>query len=302
MLGAGMKIVLVWVLTCLLWSTVWLFIKLGVRDIAPVSFAGIRLVLAVTTLLPVLHILRLPLPRAGRDLRLIAVTGVLLLGVNYGLVFWGAQHLSSGLMAVLQAATPAFGLVFARYYLPNERLTGLKVCALVVGTAGVAVICSNQWHIAGRLALAGSIAVVGGALCVAFAYVLIKAYGSHLPPAVLTGGQMLCGAIPLLLFGVITEGSPLTFRWTATAVVALLYLALVGSVAAFWLNYWLLQRLEATQVLFMSIMEPLLAILLGAIVLGESLAWRTIGGGVCILLSVGLIMSDHSARSQRVEG
>jgi drug/metabolite transporter (DMT)-like permease len=297
-----MKIVLVWVLTCLLWSTVWLFIKLGVRDVPPVSFAGIRLVLAVTTLLPVLCILRIPLPRAGRDLRLIAVTGVLLLGVNYGLVFWGAQHLSSGLMAVLQAATPAFGLVFARYYLPHERLTCLKVCALVVGTAGVAVICSTQWHMAGRFALAGGVAVVGGALCVAFAYVLVKAYGSHLPPAVLTGGQMLCGAIPLLLCGVLTEGSPLTFRWTATAVVALLYLALVGSVAAFWLNYWLLQRLQATQVLFMSIVEPLLAVLLGVIVLGERLTWHAIVGGVCILLSVGLIMSGRSARSQGAEG
>jgi drug/metabolite transporter (DMT)-like permease len=250
----------------------------------------------------VLCILRIPLPRAGRDLRLIAVTGVLLLGVNYGLVFWGAQHLSSGLMAVLQAATPAFGLVFARYYLPHERLTCLKVCALVVGTAGVAVICSTQWHMAGRFALAGGVAVVGGALCVAFAYVLVKAYGSHLPPAVLTGGQMLCGAIPLLLCGVLTEGSPLTFRWTATAVVALLYLALVGSVAAFWLNYWLLQRLEATQVLCMSIVEPLLAVLLGVIVLGERLTWHAIVGGVCILLSVGLIMSGRSARSQGAEG
>jgi O-antigen ligase len=89
--GAGMKIVFVWVLTCLLWSTVWLFIKLGVRDIPPISFAGIRLVLAITTLLPVLSILRIPLPRAARDLRLIA-DGVLLRR-KLRAVFWAPAPL-----------------------------------------------------------------------------------------------------------------------------------------------------------------------------------------------------------------
>src|SRR2546423_4508316 len=116
--GLVMKVLFVWVVTCLIWSTVWLFIKLGLRDLPPVSFAGIRLVTAFAIILPVIIVQRIHLPRKARDLVLIAVTGLLLLGLNYGLVFWGAQHISSGLTAVLQAVTPAFGLAFASYYLP----------------------------------------------------------------------------------------------------------------------------------------------------------------------------------------
>ena len=294
-----MKILLVWILTCLIWSTVWLFIKLGLQDLPPISFAGIRLLIAVLILLPVIAVRRLPLPRASRDLRMIAITGLLLLGLNYGLVFWGAQHISSGLTAVLQAATPAFGLVFAGYYLPKERITLLKLCALVIGIGGVAIIFSNQLQIAGWFALLGCAAVIGGALCVAFSYVLVKAYGGHLHPIVLTAGQMLCGLVPLLIFGLAKEGNPLGFHWTSTATFSLLYLALAGSVAAFGLNYWLLQRTDATKILLMSIMEPPLAILLGVVVLGEQLTERTLWGSACILLSVGLILFRSRMRDQQ---
>jgi drug/metabolite transporter (DMT)-like permease len=293
-----MRVLFVWVVTCLIWSTVWLFIKMGLRDLPPVSFAGIRLVIAFAALVPVIIVQRIRLPREARDLLLIAVTGLLLLGVNYGLVFWGAQHISSGLTAVLQAVTPAFGLAFASYYLPHERITLLKLCALGAGIAGVAVIFSNQLQVTGWLALAGCAAVVGGALCVALAYVLIKAHGSHLHPTVLAAGQMLCALVPLMIFGFVKEGSPLSFNWTFRAVVSLLYLALGGSVAAFWLNYWLLKRMDATKVLLMSIVEPLLAVLLGALVLDETLTRRTLLGGACILVSVWLILLRRGARPQ----
>ncbi len=297
-----MKILLVWLVTCLIWSTVWLFIKLGLRDLPPVSFAGIRLLIAVIILLPIIIVRRISLPRRARDLRMIAVTGFLLLGLNYGLVFWGAQYISSGLTAVLQAATPAFGLVFASYYLPKERITLLKLCALAIGIGGVAIIFSNQLQIAGWLALWGCAAVVGGAVCVAFSYVLIKAYGGHLHPLVLTAGQMICGLIPLLVFGLAKEGNPLELRWTFTATFSLLYLALAGSIAAFGLNYWLLQRIDATKILLMSIVEPPIALLLGVVVLGETLTERAIWGSGCILISVGLILFRPNVESQEQSG
>ncbi len=289
-----MGILLVWLAVCLVWSTVWLFIKLGLQDLPPLSFAGIRLAIAVAVLLPVIIVQRRAWPCDARDLVLIAVTGFLLLSLNYGLLYWGAQYISSGLTAVLQATTPAFGLALANYYLPQERATLWKLCAIALGVAGVAVIFSDQLQVAGWWALLGCAAVVTGALCVALAYVLVKAYGSHLQPTTLVAGQMLCGLVPLVTFGLVREGSPFEFRWTPLAVVSLLYLALAGSVAAFWLNYWLLKRMEATHVMLMAIVEPLLAVLLGAIVLGEALTARTLLGGACILLSIGLVLTRRS--------
>lgn len=285
-----MKLVFVWAVTCLIWSTVWLFIKLGLHDLPPISFAGIRLVIAVAILFPVILLRRTQLPRSARDWKLIAVTGVILLGLNYGLVFWGARYISSGLTAVLQAATPALTLVFAHYLLPNERFTLSKLAAIALGIVGVAIIFSDQLSVVGWSAFVGSVAVAAGALCVAFVYVVIKAYGSHLQPSVLTAGQMLCGLVPLMLLGLVKEGNPFAFRWTTTAIVSLLYLALAGSVAAFYLNYWLLKRMDATKVMAMSLVEPFLAVLLGAILLHETVTMQALLGGVLILISIGLIL------------
>ena len=295
-----MRVWLVWLAVCLIWSTVWLFIKLGLRDVPPVSFAWLRLVIAVAVLLPVLLAQSTPLPRKGRTLALIAVTGVLLFSLNYGLVYWGAQHISSGLTAVLQAVTPVFGLLFAHRYLPYERVTPAKLCGLGLGIAGVAVIFSDQLRLAGWSALLGCAAVAAGALCVALAYVLIKAYGRDSPPTALMAGQMLCGSLPLIAVGLTVEGSPFAFRWTPAAAASLLYLTLAGSLAAFWLNYWLLKRMDAMKVLMMSIPEPLLAVLLGVLVLGEAVTGRTLLGGLCILSGVWLVLASRSPKGSEV--
>lgn len=199
---------------------------------------------------------------------------------------------------MLQAATPAFALVFAHYLLPDEPFTLSKLGAIGLGILGVGVIFSDQMQVAGWTALAGCVAVAAGSLCVAFAYVIIKAFGSDLHPTVLTGGQMLCGMVPLIIYGLAVEGNPVAFRWTPTAVVSLLYLALAGSVAAFWLNYWLLKRMDATKVMAMALVEPLLALLLGAAVLGERVTSHAVLGGTCIVASVGLILTGRIKRPQ----
>src|SRR3954452_6057984 len=113
----------VWWVTCLIWSSVWLFIKIGLRDLPPITFAALRLVIAVAVLLPILAWRRVRLPRDARDWYVLAVAGLLLLGVNYALLFWGAQFIPSGLSAVLQAVTPAFALVFGHLLLDDEPFT-----------------------------------------------------------------------------------------------------------------------------------------------------------------------------------
>ena len=290
-----MKPLIVWCVLSVIWGTTWLFIKIGLQDLPPLSFAGIRFVIAVLVLFLIIAIERAPLPRTKREIALIAGTGGLAFAVNYGLLFWGEQYISSGLAAVLQATIPAFGLVIANFHLPNERITVLKLCSVMLGIAGVAVIFSDQLRISGTLALAGSAAIVVGALCAAYSNVLIKAYGINLRPTVLSAGQMLCGLFPLLIVGAWTEGSPLEFRWTWLAVVSLLYLALVGSVAAFWLYYWLVKNMDVTKTMMISLVTPLVAVTLGWIALGERLEWRTLAGGALIMISVSLVLARRTA-------
>lgn len=285
-----MRARIVWLLLCAIWGSTWLFIKIGLQDLPPISFAGIRFVIASLILLTIVVIRGRPFPRARRDWALIAVTGVLSFGLNYGLLFWGEQYVSSGLAAVLQTTIPAFGLLIAHLHLPGERLTLAKVCGVVLGIIGVGVIFSNQLSAVGPLALWGSAAIVTGAFGAAYSNVLIKSRGGHLDPAMLAAGQMMCGLVPLLIIGIVTEGNPLLFHWTPMAFVSLFYLVLVGSVIAFMLFYWLVRNMDVTKTMLIALVTPLFAVILGMIVLDERLSWRTILGGACIMMGIGLIV------------
>ncbi|HEV2800746.1 MAG TPA: EamA family transporter [Pyrinomonadaceae bacterium] len=283
--------VVVWLLLSLIWGSTWLFIKLGLQDLPPFTFAGVRFVVAVAVLGCVIAVRRMSLPRAGRDWLLIALTGVMSFSVNYGLVFWAEQRISSGLAAILQTIIPAFGLVIAHYYLPDERITLWKVCGIALGIAGVGLIFSDQAAVGdGKSALAGSAAIVVGAFCMSFSNVLIKAHARHIEPAVLAAGQMICGLVPLLLIGGALEGSPFAFRWTWLAVLSLLYLALVGSALAFLLFYWLVRHMDVTKTMLIPLVTPPIAVFLGWLTLGESLTWRTAVGALGIMSGIALIV------------
>ena len=285
-----MKPRLVWLLLCCIWGSTWLFIKLGLEDLPPFTFAGIRFVIAVAILSTIIALRRLSLPKTSRDWLLLVISGILAFCVNYGLLFWGEQYISSGLAAVLQSTIPAFGLVIAHFYLPGEKMTPTKILGIVLGVIGVAVIFSNQLDVAGPRALAGCAALVVSSVGAAYSNVLVKTYGKHLDPAILAGGQMFFGLIPLLLIGIPWEGSPLNFRWTPMAVVALFYLAIVGSVVAFLLYYWLVQNMDVTKTMLIALVTPVVAVILGMLVLNEELHWRTLLGGLMIISGIGIIV------------
>ena len=183
-----MKARLVWLILCGIWGSTWLFIKLGLEDLPPFTFAGIRFVIACTILFTLIRIRRLPLPTARGDWIFLAITGILAFGLNYGLVFWGEQYISSGLAALLQATIPAFGLVFAHFHLPGERLSWARIGGVVLGVCGVGVVFSNQLAVAGKQALAGCVALILSAIFAAYSNVLVKACGKQLDPAILAGG------------------------------------------------------------------------------------------------------------------
>ena len=285
-----MKARLVWLLLCGIWGSTWLFIKLGLEDLPPFTFAGIRFVIASLILFSLVAVRRLSLPRKRSDWFLLASTGVLAFCINYGLLFWGEQYISSGLAALLQATIPVFGLVIAHFYLPGERMTLPRVIGIVMGLAGVAVIFSNQLSVAGPRALAGSAALVFGSASAAYSNVLVKARGKNLDPAIIAAGQMLFGLIPLLLIGIPLEGNPLRFHWTGMAIAALFYLAIVGSVVAFLLYYWLVQNMDVTNTMLIALVTPVVAVTLGVLILNEELNWRTLVGGAMIMLGISLVV------------
>ena len=285
-----MKARVVWLILCGIWGSTWLFIKLGLADLPPLTFAGIRFLFASLILIALILARGVRWPRKRSDWTVIAIVGLLQFSLNYGLVFWGEQRISSGLAAVLQSTFPAFGLVIAHFYLPDEPITAKKVVGILLGFTGVAIIFSHQLSIAGESALLGSVALVLSAFFGSYGNVLVKAYGTRIDPFVLAAGQMICGFPPLLALGIATEGNPLRFHWTSMAILSLAYLVVVGSVLAFTLFYWLVRHMDVLNTMLIALVTPVVAVILGMIVLDEQLNWRLFAGAACIISGIGFIV------------
>jgi drug/metabolite transporter (DMT)-like permease len=279
---------ILWLALAGIWGSTWLAIKLGLRDLPPLTFAGIRFALAAALLGGIVVIQRIRLPRSAGEWGLLAYTGFLSITVNYALVFWGEQYISSGLAALLSATVPLFGLPLAHHYLRAEQLTRRKIVGVFLGLLGVAVVFSGELGTGGPRAFAASAGVIAAALATAHASVLVKARGTHIEPAVLAGAQMLGGCLPLLIAGMLLEGSPLAFRWTPMALGALAYLTILGSVIAFLMYYWLIRHTAVTGVLMIPLVTPLIAVLVGVAFGGESIGWHTALGGSAIISGVAL--------------
>src|ERR1043165_8509548 len=274
---------------CLIWSSTWLAIKLGLRDLPPVSFVAVRFIIAVAALLAI-SIGRVPLLPKGRgDFKLLAWTGVLMFCVNYELLFWAELYVSSGLSAVLQATIPIFGMVFAHFIIPSEPLRGARIAGALLALGGVAVICSRLLDFGGLLAFWGGLGIVFGAAGAAFSNVLLKARAIRLAPAMIAAWQMIFGLVPLLIAAFLFEGNPLRFHWTARATFCLFYLAIPGSALAFLLLYWLMPRVSATTPETISFITPPGAVLFGWLLGGESFNLWSLTGGALILAGVWMI-------------
>ena len=283
----------VWLALALIWGTTWLVLKVGLSHLPPFTFAGIRFLLAGLVLLAVVVVRRLPPPRTRADWSLIGVTGLLQIALSYGFTFWGQQHISSGLAAVFLATVPLFVLVLADFMLQHERVTGLKLLGVFVGLAGVALIFSNQMQLGSGRAVQGSAALLVAAILMAIAQVILKKGAGRVHAMVLASGQMLLGCIPLLIIGVRYEGWPWAIEWNAVALGSLLYLTLIGSSLAFFLFYWLLERMAVTKVTMMMFVHPVVAVALGWLVLDETLGWRAAAGVGAIMMALTMVLAPR---------
>jgi drug/metabolite transporter (DMT)-like permease len=281
--------ILAWLVLCLVWGSTWFFIKLGLVDLPPITFASARFIVAVIIVFGIISVKNIPLPNTKKQWKLLALTGFLQFSLNYSFVFWSEQHISSGLAAVLQATIPAFGLIAAWIHLPHEKITGLKIGAIGIGIIGVAIIFVEQLQVSSLLGFAGCLAIVVGAATAAEASVLTKAFGGEIHPASIVFGQMLCGIPPMILYSLITEGNPLNFNWSIGTISTVFYLAIVGTILTFWIYYWLLRQIESAKAMMISLVTPLIAVIVGAYSLGEKIPLQTFLGGLLILSGIGLI-------------
>ncbi len=289
--------VVAWLFLAVVWGTTWAAVKIGLETLPPMTFSGVRFALAGTVLL-VVSMLRGRVLPTREQWPLILATALFAVAVPYGLQFWGQQHIASGLAAVLTATIPVLVIFMAHWSLPDEPMTRRKALGAAIGLIGVASIFSDQLYSEGLLALFGSAALFAGAVASSQSQVWIKKYSRSLDPLTLATWQMMLGSVPLMVLGFTQEGGWTTpAEWPLEAILALAYLVIFGSAIGFLVLYWLLQRLPVTKVLTVAFANPVVAVILGWLWLGEVLSWWALAGAGGVLAALWLILATPPVES-----
>ena len=283
-----MPVWLAYAACCVCWGSTWLAIKLGLRDLPPLTFAAVRMSLATAVLLP--FAIRAGVrDLAGADLRRIGALGLLQIGIPYGLLFVAQQWVPSSLAAVLFATFPVWLLVLARALLPGQLLTPAKIAAAALGVAGVAVLQAPALRgasLAAKAAAGGGL-VVAAAILIALANVLIRRGLSGTKAVVLTCVQVLSGSVLLGILALLLEQGRAPV-WSARAALAVAYLAVFGTALPYLALFWLLPRVPMSAIGAIPLLDTTLAVTLGALVLREPIGWNLLGGGALVFAGVAL--------------
>jgi drug/metabolite transporter (DMT)-like permease len=276
-------------LLILIWGTTWAAIRLGLEGVPPFSGVSIRFLIAGAALLTLARVLRVPSQRGARLYRLWIVETVFGFCLSYGFVYWAEQWIPSGLASVLFSTFPLFVAVLAHFWLENEPFRLKQLAGITVGVAGVAIIFSDDLALAGKESLIAAMVFLGSPVAAAVSHVLVKKWGRGMHPLNLVGVPMFAAGFCMGLLALFVEAER-SFSFDAVAVGAIVYLALPGSAVTFTLYYWLLERMPATRLSFITYGIPVVAVLAGALLFAEPITVKTVSGAVLVLGGVGLAL------------
>lgn len=276
-------------LLCFIWGSTWIVISGGLTDLPPLTSAGARFLTAaavMTALAPWLA------PREGgsRAPFLLALSvGALQFGTSYAAVYWAETQLPSGIVSVLWAINPLLLAIATQRYLRGDALDTRQWIGLAVGFGGVALLFLRDLDRFGAGATPAALVAFVSPVAAAISTIIAKRLGKGVSSVYLNRDGMWIGAILLCAAASIFERDA-HVAWTAHAVWSVAYLALVGTVVAFGLYFWLLRHTAAHRLSMISYVTPAIALLLGAWLGGETMTRYTVAGSLAILVGVALVV------------
>ena len=278
------------------WGSTYLGIRVVDRTIPPFLGAGVRFMAAGALMLAAQTVWRRRFPRVrARELGSLALISVLLLAGGNGGVSFAERHVPSGLAALLVASMPLWILVIRT--LAGDRPRSATLVGLAVGFVGVALLVLRGGEQQGASVLYMLIVVLA-----ALSWALGSWLSSRLPlPADVAAGtaiEMLIGGAVLVVFAPVSgESYSGLARASTDSLLALGYLALFGSILAFTAYVWVLQRAPISQISTYAYVNPVVAVALGAIILGERITALTLLSGAVIVVAVALVIRSEAPRA-----
>ena len=271
-----------------LWGGSFFFAEIALESLPPLTIVTLRVGLAAITLWLVVLALKLPIPNSPPIWITFLTMGLLNNVLPFSLIVWGQSQISSGLAAILNATAPLFGVIVAGILLRDESATPLKITGVVVGFAGV-IVMMDLSSIATSSLLA-QLAILAAALSYACASVYGRRFkATGLNPILVAAGQVTGSTLLLLPIALWVDGNDPYANVPAQVWAAIISLAVFSTAAAYILYFKLLASAGATNILLVTLLVPVSAILLGWLFLEESLQTPHIIGMAMIALGLSAI-------------
>lgn len=267
---------------CLVWGATWLFIKIGLSESPPFYGAAIRFVIASAILGVIAYWRKTKWPRDGRLWGWIIFSAFMMYAGSYAVVYFVEQYINAALTAILFASFPFFVAVGAHFWLKGERLNVIKAIGLIVGFTGVVVLFTGGAAAPTTRAWWAPILMLLSPIASAASNIIVKRHLTQEDPVVLNFAQMSIGVLFLLAMAGSSENFG-DFKWNATSITAVLFLAVFGSAFAFVTLYHLLRTTTASRLSLIAFATPIVAAILDWLVLGDLPTWATGVGAVLVL-------------------
>ena len=285
-------------LLALIWGSGFLWIKLADRGFSPVEVTLARLALGAAVLFVIVRVRREAIPRSGRLWAHIAMAALFANAVPYLLFAVAEQTVDSSTAGIINATTPLWTMMLARAVRHQKTVTGWQVAGLITGFAGT-VLIFTPWRTASGLVSAGGLECLAASISYAISYIYMDRFLARrsLGPVVLSACQLLAASVMLAI--ALPASGAQAVHASAESVVALAVLGIIGTGFSYVLNYQIIASEVATVASTVTYLLPVVAIVLGVLVLGESITVSALTGIALVLAGVALTRRQHQRETVR---
>ena len=269
----------------LIWSSSFLWIKIGVQEIGPMALVAFRMLFGALTAAGIAIYQKVEWPRDWKTWGIYAILGPTSLAIPIFFISWGEQTIDSAVASILNATVPLFTIVIAHFWLHDDKMTVPKVLGLLIGFAGVVLLFSEDLLASKHLNVIGQLAVVLASLFYAWSAVFARKYTEHIKGVIRGALPLITAGLFIWIIGPITE-KPFLIPALPITWVAALWLGILGSGFAMIMFYYLLHEIGPTRTTLVTYIFPVGGVILGVLFLHEQLSWQLLAGTALIIGSL----------------
>lgn len=272
----------------LIWSSSFLWIKIGVQEIGPMALTAFRMLFGAVTAVAIGIYQKVTWPRDRQTWSIFAVLGPASLAIPIFFISWGEQTIDSAVASILNATVPLFTIVLAHFLLQDDKMTAQKVLGLLIGFGGVVILMSKDLTAGAHNSILGQAAVILASMFYAGSGVFARRLTRHVNGIVRGALPLVTSALFMWAIGPLAE-RPFLIPDLSLTWLAILWLGILGSGFAVIMLWYLIHEIGPTRTSLVTYLFPVGGVILGVIFLNEQLSWQLVAGTALIIVSLAVV-------------